>query len=318
LSIDDLVHDLGMQAAQNAFATLGRQAFLPLRTLERILRRVNPDLVVATNSPRAERAAIVGARKLGIPSVCIVDLFAIDEAKWIGDPEYADHVCVMNENVRAFLVRKGRTPAQVTATGNPAFDLLNTPAAREQGHLLRQRQGWDGRRVVLWPTQVEPPVHPIDGRLANTTLPSRSLAEVVRWTLAQTDAVLCIRARANEPMPSVAADPRIVMTGQDWPLAPLLHAVNVVATVNSTVGIEGHLAGCRVIQVLGSIFDESVPLERYGMADAAVPLDGLAKALDRWSAEPRRKADDQESAAGRVLAIIERYLVPSVTLDSDQ
>ena len=316
LSMDDLIHDSGRQDADAAFARLGRQAFLPLRTLERILRRVNPDLVVATNSPRAERAAIMGARKLGIPSVCLVDLFAIDEVKWIGEPDYADHVCVLNEAVRAFLISRGREPAQVSATGNPAFDSLNTPAVREQGSLLRRQYGWDTRRVMLWPTQVEPPVHPIDGRPADTTLPDRALAEVVRWTLAQGDAVLCIRARAGEAAPTVPTDPRIVFTGQDWPLAPLLHAVNLVVTVNSTVGLEGHLAGCRVVQVLGSVFDESVPMGRYGIADAAVPLGALAQALDRWSVQPRRSAHDQTPAAGRVLAVIEQFLMPRGPLDS--
>jgi hypothetical protein len=316
LSMDDLIHDLGKEKAHDAFAKLGRQAFLPLRTLERILRRVNPELVVATNSPRAERAAIMGARKLGIPSVCLVDLFAIDEVKWIGAPDYADQICVLNEEVRAFLISKGREPTQVSTTGNPAFDALNTPTVREQGRLLRLQQGWDTRHVILWPTQVEPPVHPIDGRPADITLPDRALAKVVRWTLEQHDAVLCIRARAGESVPAVATHPRIFLTGQDWPLAPLLHAVDIVATVNSTVGLEGYLSGCRVIQVLGSVFDESVPMGRHGIADAAVALDGLTQALDYWSVQPRRNAPDPEPATGRVLAVIDQFLAHRPSLDS--
>lgn len=316
LSMDDLVHDSGRQEALDAYSRLGRQAFLPLRTLERILRRVNPGLVVATNAPRAERAAIMGARKLGIPSVCLVDLFAIDEVQWIGEPNYADHVCVLNEAVRAFLISKGRDPGQVSATGNPAFDSLNTAVAREQGRFLRQQQGWDARRIVLWPTQVEPPVHPIDGRLADTTLPVRAMAEVIRWIQAHDDAVLCIRARAGEAMPAVPSDPRIIFTGQEWPLGPLLHAVNLVATVNSTIGLEGHLAGCRVVQVLGSVFDESVPMERYGIADAAVPLDGLVPALDHWTVQPRRDAHVPAPATGRVMAVIDHFLTHRSTLHS--
>ncbi|MBK9441735.1 MAG: hypothetical protein IPN53_10635 [Comamonadaceae bacterium] len=172
LSMDDLIHDSGRQEAEDAFARLGRQSFLPLRTLERILRSVKPDLVVATNAPRAERAALMGARKLGIPSVCLVDLFAIDEVKWIGEPDYADYVCVLNDSVRQFLVAAGRSEDQVVVTGNPGFDAINNPAALSQGRQIREQHGWLDRRVILWPTQVEPSFPRLT--VARATPPCRS------------------------------------------------------------------------------------------------------------------------------------------------
>ena len=103
LSFVDLVAELGLAQAESRYAQKGRQAFLPAATLTRILKKIRPDVVVATNSPRAERAAIVAAGQLGIPSVCVVDLFAIDEVRWIGEAGYADRVCVLNESVRQFL-----------------------------------------------------------------------------------------------------------------------------------------------------------------------------------------------------------------------
>src|SRR4051812_13827461 len=128
LSYAELESQHGIEGAEQRYAQDGRQAFLPVRLLERILRRVRPDLVVATNSPRGERAAVLAARKLGLPSVCIVDLFAIDEVRWIGQPGYADRICVLNAHVRDFLVRAGRQPDEVVVTGNPAFDALHAPA----------------------------------------------------------------------------------------------------------------------------------------------------------------------------------------------
>jgi hypothetical protein len=103
----------------------------------------------------------------------------------------------------------------------------------------------------------------------------------MQWVLSRTDCVLCIRPRAGEDLPVFPADPRIVLTGQDWPLASLLHATDLVVTLTSTVGLEGHLAGCRLIQVLGSVFDQAMPLARYGIADAAVPV---AEISQRWNA----------------------------------
>jgi hypothetical protein len=308
LSFTDLVAACGPEEAERRYAREGRQAFLPVPTLERILREVQPDLVVATNSPRAERAAITAARRLGLPAVCIVDLFAIDEVRWIGEAAYADRVCVLNDAVRDFLVAAGRSPQEVVTTGNPAFDAVCAPQTSAAGRAMRERQGWQGKRVLLWAAQEEPAVHPFDGRPGDPSLPGRVLEALAAWTERHPDAILCVRPRAGQPPPQLAGE-RIVVTGQDWPLHPLLHAVDVVVTLTSTVGLEGHLAGARLVQVLGSVFDEAMPLARFGIADAAVPLPGLAEALDRASRLPRRPVDESEGAAARrVLAVLGEFL----------
>lgn len=308
LSYADLAAEAGPDEARRRYAAQGRQAFLPTATLARILREVRPDLVVATNSPRAERAAIEASRAEGIPCVCMVDLFAIDEVRWIGRPGYADKVCVLNESVRDFLVAAGRAPADIAVTGNPAFDALHAEGVAQQGAQLRRAQGWEGRRVLLWPHQTEPAVHPFSGVPGDPEVPARTLAAVVRWTLNQPDAVLCVRPRAGETAPPLPADPRIVVTGQDWPLPPLLYASDLVVTLTSTVGLEGHLAGARVVQVQGSMFDEALPLARFGSADASVPLAQLPPALDRWSRASRRAHGGAPFATPRVLAEVEALL----------
>ena len=307
LSFAELVADIGLAQAESRYCENGRQAFLPIATLTRILKNIKPDVVVATNSPRAERAAIMASSRLGLPSVCVVDLFAIDEVKWIGDVNYADRVCVLNESVRQFLIASGRRGEQVVVTGNPGFDALNDTAAVAQGHQLRQDQGWSGKRVIVWPDQVEPAVHPFDGRAGNSDLPAQALGQLMDWVLSRHDVVLCIRARAGELERVIPADKRIILTGQDWPLAPLLHAADMVVTLSSTVGLEGHLTGCRLVQVLGSVFDDAMPLASYGIADAAVPLtppELFQRVLNHWVMAPRRAAQHTMPATAQVLAVI--------------
>lgn len=316
LSSADLVAEVGAQEAFRRYEKDGRQAFLPRGTLRRILRKLAPDLVVATNSPRAERAAVETARELGIPAVCIVDLFAIDEVRWIGQPGYADRVCVLNEQVRDFLVAAGRAPEEIVVTGNPAFDVLFDPDVRQDGAALRDEEGWQGKRVVLWAEQVEPALHPFDGRPGDGTLPLRALQALADWVVTYDDAVLCIRPRPGQQFNLDALDSRlrgndgkIIVTGQDWPLPPLLHAVDTVVTLTSTVGLEGHLAGARLVQVTGSVFDEAMPLERFGVADAAVPVAGLGEALDRVTRLGRRPlAQSGVAATSRVLSVLGDYL----------
>jgi hypothetical protein len=308
LSYTDLEADLGANAAEAEYRLRGRQAFLPVRTLTRILQALLPDVVVATNAPRGERAAIVAAGRLGLPALCVVDLFAIDEVRWIGQAGYADRVCVLNAAVREFLIAAGRRPEEVVETGNPGFDVLNAPEAVAAGRQLRQQRGWGGRRVLLWPTQVEPVVHPFDGRPGDPSLQGRALQQLVQWTLARDDAVLCLRPRAGETLCNAPAHERIVITGQDLQLPTLLHACDLVVTLTSTVGLEGHLAGCRLVQVTGSVFDEAMPLLRYGIADDAVPVQSLRLALDRWATAPRRPAQNLAPATQRVLSEIVGFL----------
>jgi len=67
LSYADLVAQRGEQGARTAYAEKGRMAFLPITALERVFDRVQPDLVVSTNSPRGERASMVLARDVETP-----------------------------------------------------------------------------------------------------------------------------------------------------------------------------------------------------------------------------------------------------------
>ena len=110
--------------------------------------------------------------------------------------------------------------------------------------------------------------------------------------------------RSGEQAPVVPSDKRVVLTGQDWPLAPLLHAADMVVTLSSTVGLEGHLAGCRLVQVLGSVFDDAMPLARYGIADEAVGLADILQALGRWTDAPRRPVRQLQPATAQVLAVV--------------
>ncbi len=305
----ELVQAVGADEAERRYQRDGRQAFLPLKTLERILRQTAPALVVATNSPRAERAAISAAGRLGLPSVCMVDLFCLDEVKWIGDADYADAVCVLNEQVRQFLLKAGRREHEVVVTGNPAFDTLGDPTHVAEGRRLRLERHWTGKYVLLWPTQVEPAYHPFNGLPGDTGLPLRALASVIRWVLSRDDCVLCIRPRAGEAFPAVPEDSRIVFAGQETSLPALLQAVDLVVTLNSTVGLEGHLAGTRLVQVLGSVFDAAMPLKSYGIADEAVPASGISAALDRCAGRPRLQPEQLHAdATGKVLAVVRGFL----------
>ena len=308
----ELEDALGPEEAIRRYERDGRQAFLPEKLLKRILAETRPNVLCATNSPRAERAAVLAARQLGIPAVCLVDLFAIDEVRWIGQSSYADAICVLNNEVSDFLIKAGRQPSELRVTGNPAFDELLNPIRIAEGVETRRKQGWEGKRVVLWVEQEEPLIHPFDGRSGDPTLPVRVRQTLVQWIAANPDAVLCVRPRAGQHPPLLPESTQVCITGQDWPLAPLLHAIDLVVTLTSTVGLEGHLAGARLVQVQGSVFDDAMPLGRFGVADETVPLSRLAEALDRFSRLGRLRSSPSGksfgAAAQRVANVVAELL----------
>ena len=74
LSWADLARDKGDAQADALYAQYGRQVFLPVDTMERIIRRVGADRSWLPARRRAERAAILAARRCAYPrsawSIC--------------------------------------------------------------------------------------------------------------------------------------------------------------------------------------------------------------------------------------------------------
>lgn len=291
LSYVDLEARLGVEEAAEAYVRFGRQAFRPVGTLQRIIRCLQPALVVATSSPRGERAAIEAARLEGVSAVCLVDLFAVDEIAWVGQTGYADRVCVLNQAVADRFLAAGRQPEEIVVTGNPAFDELQAPEWIKKGQTLRAAQGWEGLQVVLWASQPEPAEHlSVPGRRGDPTLPGRILVALERWATGGPGRVLVVRPHPSEAVPATSSHSAIVTGGRDFELRSLLQACDGVVTMNSTVGLQAHLAGKEVIQVLGSMFDDSVPLAKFGMAEACADPQDLPAQLARWLSASRPAA----------------------------
>jgi hypothetical protein len=312
LSYVDLEDRHGAAAAADLYARYGRQAFLPLATLERVIRTCRPELVVATNSPRAERAAIETAGALGVPSVCLVDLLGIWERDLLARPGYADAVCVLNEGVRRSLIDAGRPVADVHVTGNPAFDTIDDPAMKVRGQRYREQLGWDGLHVCLYASSPEPVRIPqIDGT-GDPALPSRIEDTLIELVADNPRLALWIRRHPSEPPLGgrLAGHPRIRESTPDMPLHACIHASDEVIVTVSTVGVEASLAGKTVTQVRGSILDHLSPYVAMGLAARELTLDELPQAYGRFAPAPASVAPpvaslDSGRAVERVVQVLQ-------------
>lgn len=324
----DLQQQLGVAAADALLAAKGRQGFHPLHFFRRIVAHLRPDLVLATNSPRSEYAAVDAATEAGIPSLAMLDLFALGapppEARertsppegeqkprggpsaFVGDAfaarkRYPSRVCVLSEAVRDNLIRAGWPPGRIAITGNPAFDALNAPQTRAAGLALRAELGAPQRTLILLALQPEPATHPASpGRQGDPLLPERVLQACIDSVRPQPDWTLIVRPHPSQPTPTLRHDPQLRLSLPSEPLHPLLHAVDVVITGTSTVALEAHLAGRRVLQLLDSIAAPAMPYLALGVADAACHLTDLPQTLAALLAqpEPDHIAANADTAAG--------------------
>jgi hypothetical protein len=300
LSYIDMEDRLGPVAAAESYARFGRQAFLPLAILDRAITRYQPSLVIATNSPRAEQAALQVARLRGVPSACLVDLFAIWERELLARPDYADAVCVLNEAVRDGLVAAGRPATDVHITGNPAFDSVREPAMIAEGTRLRRDAGWEGLHVCLYASSPEPHHSPgVVGR-GDPELPRRIERALIAAVMANPALALWVRRHPSEALArevAQAGHARIRVSAADTPLHASIHASDEVIVTVSTVGVEASLAGKCVTQVRGSILDHLSPYVAMGIAQREFKVDQIESAYSAVPA-PERAAVPAGVGAG--------------------
>ena len=291
LSYVEMEDRLGPAAAAQLYAQYGRQAFMPLGILERLMRTYRPQLVVTTNAPRAERAAIETAGALGVPSVCLVDLLGIWERDLLARPDYADALCVLNEAVRKSLLAAGRPAADVHVTGNPAFDHVNDPASRAQGEHYRQQLGWGELHVCLYASSPEPLRSPGVPGTGDPAFPRRVERDLIEAVLGNPGLALWIRRHPSEvgaAEVTLNAHPRIRESTAHMSLHGCIHASDEVIVTVSTVGVEAGLAGKPVTQVRGSILDHLSPYLAMGLAARELTLGQVAETYRQRVPRPNR------------------------------
>lgn len=308
LSFAELVDDLGLEAARSRYAALGRAAFCPVQRLLTIIGQLRPDVVVATNTRRSEMAAILAARQLDIPAVCLVDWFPVGDADVLSTPGYADRVCVPNAASKDKLVELGRAPADIAVTGNPAFDGLAAPQLHSQAQTWLAAQPWRLRKKVLWASQPEPVAHRITGVPGDPCLPERIFGWLQAMLARHPDWHLIARPHPSENANFMRASPQCSVSPQSEPLHPLLVCMDVVICMTSTVGYEAALLGKPLVHIPLSVHGDEADYTRMGLAlKAADPMQieqALVAILDgNWSPPQQLPPlGDATAATCRVIA----------------
>lgn len=322
LSMRDLIGEFGLEEAWSRYRTYGRHAFLPRETVRRIISGEAPTVVVATNSPRAERAAIVEANLLSIDTLMVPDLF--ESAEWVAyGPYEAKYYAVMCDLTANNLVRDhGVSRSRIIVTGQPAFDKQFVPSVADCRTHVRDLLGHDPSPFCLVATGFDYP----DQRTFQKGLP-KPTSEYSRSVLSRLIELLPSLPDLRfvvKPHPSESEDqyrsilrncPRFEVAPSGSNINMLLRAsLAMVATCHTTTILDAASLGVPVMIIsdntnLRSLFGEleAIPTIRgdSDIADALKALIAEGPGIGRQRNARTRLAAWNRGAIERVAAVIE-------------
>ncbi|MEG1506142.1 MAG: CDP-glycerol glycerophosphotransferase family protein [Bacilli bacterium] len=134
ICLNELLKKYNIVYLKKLLSKYGRRIYLPLDSMQNIIKYEKPDLIITTNAPRFERAALIVGDKLNVPTLSIEDLY--------GDPNEADmeidlelnetyysktfgkYICVIDEFAKNNIENQLTNKSKVFVTGNPNFDKL--------------------------------------------------------------------------------------------------------------------------------------------------------------------------------------------------
>ncbi|AZG07267.1 hypothetical protein EGT29_04940 [Pigmentiphaga sp. H8] len=286
----DLIREHGFPEARKLLDSHGRKAFKPVRAMEEFLTRTAPDCVVTTTSPRFEHALLKAARKLGIPSIAVSDLFLLNEREWILEGGYAEHLTVLNRQVADDLYNAGLRGTEIHITGNPAFDSLSPlPEDQEKRAKLRtQLEIGKNSKLILWPSPAVTSTPLYSKQLLS---PSQVSAAFEELCADQPSFSYMLRPHPNAPygLPTGAEKGFL-----DPGLSPrdALVISDIVCVELSTMGLQAALYGLPVICVG---FAKEAIYPQYGLAKAASSIkEAIAILKAKAYSSPLRSGDMPE------------------------
>lgn len=305
----ELVESYGYESALSLFQEKGRHAFFPIKFFEKVLSVLKPDLVVATNSPRSERAAIQAAGLLDIKSLCLVDMFALQEYQFLAKSDYATKIGVLNCDVKDFLVSKGRAESDIVVTGNPAFDRIFDKSLKVLADVLKEDllEQVPHKKIILFASQIERFKHPfedVDG--GDIFLPIKIEHALREFVSNREQYHLVVRYHPSENTKFEPAK-NVSLSLKSDNLHVLIHAVDLVIVTASTVGLEAYLAGKPVISVDNSIWTKDAPYSQMGISYGVPSVDALPNAIEsifQGSYAPKLDAEFEKIAADRVVSLV--------------
>ncbi len=287
----DWVERFGLQEAHRLYAEGGRRAFLPLNFIGKVIDELRPGLIISTASPRSEQAAIEAGVSRGIPTMTMMDLFALPHDNFRRNTVFADRITVLSEFARSNLLDAGIDADRVVVTGCPAYDKLFDPVQAQLGADWKRSMGWQDKYVVMWAGNLEEAAPNVPPHYLGAGLGVLVEQQLRAWVATDENVALVVRYHPNQYhlFPDLAAQERVYVSNpRNDSLHPQLHAVDCVVTQTSTVGFEGVLIGKRLLALSFSPWAINFDFDygKLGLGESVSSLDELTAVLNRENVPP--------------------------------
>lgn len=285
LSFIDYVDSIGdFKTAYNQYKKLGRSNLLPLTLIKRIFKLISPDMLVTTNSPRAERAAIQYALSVNIPSLQITDLFCNYERY----PLNATAICVVNKVAQNNLIHDySINSSKIHITGSPDFDKfihLRKKLSHNKIITLKNKLGlkekekylfWNDQKTIITGTSKS-----IFERNIKTTLENLNSLNKITNQLGYKLIVKSHSSQNQEDFLNWCEENHAVFASNTQ-LIDYLSVSDIVMGISSTILINAYNLG-KPIVLLNQTQEESfLPISNYKGVREIKNLSQLSEAIDQ-------------------------------------
>jgi hypothetical protein len=269
-----------------------------------VLRAVRPSVVCLYNeSGGLGRAVIAAARAAGVPSVGIQHgilyprYYSYTYTAAETDAPRPDRTAVFGESARRELVAQGHYAAEsLVLTGSPKFDQLLEASRKWDRAAVRTRLGISaGTRLIVVASRFR-------GIRATHQCIGSAFPSFVRAVEALPDVVALVKPHPAEPArpyEGVIADlraARVRVLAPQTPLLDLLHAADLVVTVESLSAVEALVLG-RPLVILNTPTNLQEMVEAgvaLGVPEGQDPRPALEAAL--FAAEDRARLEASRTA----------------------
>ena len=287
------VETYGEEEAAARYKKGGRRSFLPVRFIGKVIDFLQPDVVVSTSSPRSEQAAIEAAVVRGVPSLTMLDVFAMPHDTYLHHEAYADRITAPSALAGQQLRNAGIDPAKIRVTGCPAYDTLRDVSQAPLGTELKRSLGWDGLKVLLWAGSLEQDETGVPEQFYGTKFGVLVEQRLRAFVASHPDTALIVRYHPTQynVFPDLGKQERVYVSNPAADrLLPQLHAADTVIVQTSTVGFESALLGKRLLCLSFSprVINTEYDLSQLGIAESVRSLDDLVPVLER----PRAQLSD--------------------------
>ena len=237
----NLLLENSTEAAEEKFKRLERKSFFPVNTALDVLRKLKPDILLTTNSPRFERAFVTAAQVCSIKSLVLVDAIAVNELPWLKDQGYGNKICVFHESVKTRLIEHGRPSHEICVTGNPAF---LSPLLQKK---VPRRRTTKVKLLYLSQSELQINSQP-QGNWSNDSVVQSTLDELSELACSR-GAQIRVRFHPNQNVGGLIIPHLVEVSNSMTELETDLYESDVVLTASSSAGLQAISYGIPILQI---------------------------------------------------------------------